>query len=128
MACNGCSKIKQYDPEKSGLQYSLAYGVTTVEGRSGKVYPIASNLITKPHTPRGGWSVVLWIHGQRTVINGLSARDVFYNTKKLLELNSFEYTDLEIWFNLNIQWLENAVNKYQNVVLESLLNLAQPKY
>ena len=128
MACGTCSKIKQYDPDKSGLQYSLAYGVTVVEGKTGKQYPINSCLIDKPHMPRGGWSIVLWIHGQRTVVNGSTYRTVFLKTKELLELNNFSYTDLDIWLNLNIQWLENAINKYQSVVLESLLKLAQPNY
>jgi hypothetical protein len=128
MSCGSCNKVEPYEPDKSGLQYLLVYGTTALEGRSGKSYPIKGSLITRPHTPRGGWSVHFYIFGQRTVVDGRNPREVFLKSKELLELNSFQYTDLEIWFNLNIQWLEKAVNKYQDIRLEEILSKAQPNY
>lgn len=128
MACSTCKHVEIVEPEKSGLQYSLAYGVTTVEGLLGKVYSLKTPLIPKPHTPRGGWGVSLYVYGHANPITGSSASVVFAKCSEFLTLNGFAHTDLDLWFNLNIQWVSAAISKYQQVPLESLLSLGTPNY
>jgi hypothetical protein len=115
-------------PEISGLQYSLREGVTKVEGRYGKLYPINSPLIPAPHTPRGGWGVVFYMHGQGTRVNGATAQLVFQRAYDFFVLNNTVVIPIDLWFNLNIQWVEQAIEKYQNVSLESLLELGSKNF
>ena len=128
MACPTCKKVKISEPTRSGLQYSLVSGVTSVEGRNGKKYPIGKSLFPPPHTPRGGWRVTLHLHGQATEITGSSASVVFIEAKNFLQLNGVDFTDINLWYNLNIQWLERAVTKYRLVLSESLLALGTANY
>ena len=96
MACSTCKHVEIVEPEKSGLQYSLAYGVTTVEGLLGRTYSLKTPLIPKPHTPRGGWGVKLYVYGHANPITGSSASAVFAKCSEFLTLNGFAYTDLDL--------------------------------
>lgn len=114
------------DENKSGLEYSLLSGSTEVVGRDGVNYPISSCLITEPHKPRGGWSVLIYIHGQGTTVGGSSAKEVYHSAAALLEMNEIVFTSPDLWLNLNIQWLKNAVEKHQVVKLATVLAAAAP--
>lgn len=128
MPCNTCRHVDPIEPHKHGLQYSFAQHVTTVEGKDGRFYKLFEPLIPRPHRPRGGWSAVVVIHGQKSTITGMTAGEVFVNAERLLSLNEVLYTRPQLWLNLNIQWVERAIEKYQKVRLESLLAISIPNY
>lgn len=128
MSCSTCQKVEVFIPENSGLKYSLLPGIVSVEGRSGKRYRIDTPLIPRPHKPRGGWKVKIYTFGHETVVSADNAQGVFSEVKRLLELNGFIQSDINIWYNLNIQWVEKAVEKYQNVMLDSLLTIGTTNY
>ncbi len=118
MSCNSCLKVEPIDPLKHGLQYNVAEGAVS----------LAVPAIPPMRRPRGGWAVEIYIHGQKSTVAGINARDVAYNVGQLLELNEVLYTLPQLWLNLNIQWVERAVEKYQKVSLDELLNIAIPNY
>jgi len=93
-------------------------------GRDGITYKITASVIAMGHKPRGGWGATLRINGQSHAILGETAREVFTKAKRLVELNDLRVSDLNLWFNLNIQWLQRATEKYQMVRLEDLLAAA----
>lgn len=124
MPCDNCNEVKVI-PVTSGLTYSLAPGVTTVLGLRDTPYSISRSLIARPHVPRGSWRVVFWVNGQEHNITATDPGRVFSTVKNLFLLNTIEFTDLNLWFNLNLQWLERAIEKYQNVKYEDLIKLAQ---
>jgi len=128
MSCSTCKKVKVIEPDKSGLQYTLVPNIRSLMGRDGKLYPINASLIPRLRSPIGGWGVELYIHGQHTTINGSRAAEIFLNSKAILDLNEISYTDPNLWFNLNIQWVSRAIDKYQHVKLDQLLEIATPNY
>ena len=88
-------------------------------------YPINKSLIARPHTPRGSWRVTFWVNGQEHNITAADPGRVYATVKNLFDLNAVPYTTLNLWFNLNLQWLERAIEKYQHVTYEDLIKLAQ---
>jgi hypothetical protein len=58
----------------------------------------------------------------------MSPKEVALNVSRLLALNDVLYTMPQLWLNLNIQWVGRAVEKYQDVTLEDLLETAIPNY
>lgn len=128
MACTTCDKVTIIEPGKHGLQYSLAPGQSTVTARGGKTFPIISCMIPRPHQPRGGWRVVIFIHGQKTEITASTYAGVAIDAKALLDLNEIKYTIADLWMNLNIQWIEHAIERYQTVKLQDLLYISTTNY
>lgn len=128
MSCSTCQKLKTLSPEISGLQYTLREGVTKVEGRYGRLYPINSALIPVPHQPRGGWGAFFYLHGQPLRVEGKTASEVFQTAYKFFVLNEAVVAPMDLWYNLNIQWVEKAIEKYQHVSLESLLELGSTNF
>ncbi len=124
MSCSTCKQVKPI-PEISGLTHTLVPGVYTVTDKRGDEFQIKRPLITRPHQPRRGWGVVFWINGQEHKLISSDPVTIFKQSKALFDLNSVPYTDLNLWFNLNLQWLERAIEKYQNVTYHDLLQLAQ---
>jgi hypothetical protein len=126
MACSLCKKVKVESPTvKSGLPFSLASGITTVAGSDGRHYAIQTCLIPPMRQPRNGWSATFYIKGQKHTLHA-RPRDLFVQFKRLFDLNEVTYTDLELWFNLNLQWLEHSVERYQKVRYKDLFKLAIP--
>ncbi len=124
MPCSSCKQVKEI-PATSGLVYSLAPETRFVTDSRDNTYPISRSLITRPHSPKRGWNVVFWINGQAHPIKGGSPAHIFKSTKTLFDLNAVPYTEVALWFNLNLQWLERAIEKYQNVKYSDLIKLAQ---
>lgn len=124
MPCSSCKEVKII-PVESGLTHQLVPGVIAVEDKRGHSYQIARPLITRPHSPKRGWNVVFHINGQEHVITDASPVKIFQKSKALFDLNAIPYTDLNLWFNLNLQWLERAIVKYQNITYTDLIRLAQ---
>lgn len=124
MACSKCKKVEDLSIPEIALQYTTSE--TRVLGRDGEMYLIQRNLVTAGVRPRQGWGVVIEINGQLIQIKGASAADTVDRAKKQLSLNDYRISNLNLWFNLNIQWLSRIESKHQNVKLESLLALANP--
>jgi hypothetical protein len=111
---------------ESGLPSVVLGGALRVTGKDGRRYPIQTNLVAPMHEPHGGWGVDLKIKSQLHHIDGKGPQDVFYQVKRLFDLNAVPHTNLDLWFNLNLQWVFTAVEKYQKVLHRNLLDLAVP--
>lgn len=123
MACNGCDKVKDI-PKTPGLEFRLASSTHTVTSRTGKRLRLDDSLIQRPYKPSGGWSVRFSINDQLVTVTGQSPREVFQQARALFDLNEIPASDLDLWFNLNIQWTRNTFEKHLQVSLSELLQLA----
>jgi hypothetical protein len=123
MPCANCKDVVDLPSPEMELKYHTT--VPHIVGSDGNHYSLTAPLIPIGKKPRGGWHVTLRINGQDAVINGISARDVAVQAKKLWSLNSVAISNLDLWFNLNVLWIRRSVEKYQKVSLQSLLSLAQ---
>lgn len=79
-------------------------------------------LVRRPHKPRGGWGVVIPIKGQQQSIDGMNPNEVFGKARNLIRLNGMRVNENNLWFNLNIQWLQKCLPKYREVPLDELLD------
>lgn len=122
MACSKCKKVEDLSIPEIALQYTTSE--TRVLGRDGTLYPISKSLVTPGVRPRLGWGVVIEINGQLVEIKGASATNVADRVISHLKLNDYRISSLNLWFNLNVQWLSRIESKHQNVKLEALLALA----
>jgi hypothetical protein len=126
MACSACSKIKNISPVESGLPFIVNGNRLYVSGKDGKKYPIQGSLVVTTMEPRGGWFVDFKINGQSHHFSEVSPQATYNEVRRLLDLNEVFYTTLNLWFNLNLQWLSRAVDKYQKVTYASLAELSTP--
>lgn len=94
---------------------------SSVIGKDGMSHRIDQSLVKKPTQPQGGWKVVLTINGEETLVPGADANSVFNEARRLLNLNGVKVSDLDLWANLNIQWLGKSPEKYQKVRLSDLM-------
>jgi len=125
MACPTCKKVKVQAPMESGLPFTVLGGSLRVTGKDGRRYPIQTNLIAPMREPLHGWKVDFKIKGQSHTFDG-NPTDIFRQAKRLFDLNEVKHTSLDLWFNLNLQWLSRSVEKYQKVRYSDLLALAVP--
>lgn len=123
MACSACQKVKMPTME-SDLPYTVLNGVLRVMGKDGRRYLIQTSLIPPMREPKGGWYADFEINGQLHHITKSGPTAVFNEVKRLFNLNNVKYTDLDLWFNLNLQWTKRAVDRYQIVRYSDLLNIA----
>ena len=128
MCCDSCDQIIKDGIFRSGLQYSFASSQRHVDGSDGRVHKLTDRLIPRPYQPRGGWSVDIFIHNQRTSVSSSSPEAVAAAVSALLDLNEITYTMPQLWLNLQIQWLSRAILKYQKVRLEDVLAISTPNY
>jgi hypothetical protein len=127
MSCSNCSEVV-IEPGKHGLQYTLVPGTEGFTASTGEFYVIRRCMIPSPKKPIGGWNVVIYIQGQKISISGRTPVSVFTKVRDLFATNDVEHSEEDIWFNLNIQWVSNAVPKYQIIKLQDLLNKAIVNY
>lgn len=124
MSCNTCDKVKEI-PKTPGLEFRLASSTRTVATKTGKQLRLDDTLIPRPYKPSGGWSVKFNINDQLVTVTGQSAKEVFSQARALFDLNGLQASDIDLWFNLNIQWTRNTFEKYLQVSLADLLQLAE---
>ena len=74
--------------------------------------------------PTGGWYVNILVKDIPHRVSESSAVRVFNRVKKMLHDNGVQARDIDIWFNLNIQWYDRLVDKYALVSKTALLELA----
>lgn len=128
MACKNCPTIEPAEAHRSGLAYRMLDTQPYVIGLRGKRYSIAQPLVFRPHKPRGGWTVEVWMHGMAHTFSAGDPFSVFTKVKAFLIINEQPAPDIEIWLNLNLQWLERAIEKYQHVTRDDLMLLAIPNH
>lgn len=121
MACDTCST-----PAKSAPVAALTYTATssTVVGKDGLRYQIRKSLVPAGRKPSGGWKVALPVNGQTITAEGASAEAVFAEATRILGENKIAVTELDLWLNLNLQWVRRAPEKYQIVRESDLLGVA----
>lgn len=122
MSCTNCDKVVTASPY-AGMHFTVDPQIQRITGRDGKQYVLDGCLVTKTRKPRGGWGVTVVVNNQTLRVQGSSSTEVFNNVKSILELNGFSVSDRNIWLNLNIQWLDNTVDKHQKVTLPMLLEI-----
>lgn len=126
MACSTCNKVKVESRLKaSDLPYVLTGDSPYVTGKDGRRRRLTMVLVPPMREPRGGWKVSFIIKGQTHEINGYP-RDIFNEVKRLFNLNNFRYTTIDLWLNLNLQWTERSVERYQKVTHKNLMAIATP--
>ena len=104
----------------------MTYSATssTVTGKDGKAYALNQPLNGNAVQPSGGWKADIEVHGVPRTVTGRSGVAVFREAKRLLELNGAAFRELDLWLNLNIQWVQRVSDKHQVVTLSSLLSIA----
>lgn len=130
MACQNCPNAKAATPaavepvpQGSGpLSYRAT--ATTVTGLDGVRVSIAQPL-AELREMRGGWGVKLPVRGHYQDIGGDNPHLVFGKAKRVLQTNNVVVSDLDLWFNLNIQWKERGILRKQTITLENLLAVAE---
>lgn len=121
MACDSCNKSAPVTPAAT-MSYSAT--ASSVVGKDGVRYPITRTLVPAGRKPVGGWKVSMVVNGQLIEADGASGEAVHAEAVRLFQLNGLTFSDLDLWLNLNIQWLTRAVEKYQVVRLSDLMTAA----
>jgi hypothetical protein len=121
MACDTCNKSQSAAPAAAMLYSATA---ASVVGRDGVRYQINRTLVPSGRKPSGGWKVSLVVNGQHIEADGPSGEAVHAEAVRLLQLNGLVFSDLDLWLNLNIQWVGRATEKYQVVRLSDLMTAA----
>lgn len=121
MACDSCNKSAPAAPAAAMLYSATA---TSVVGKDGVRRPINQPLIPAGKKPVGGWKASLVVNGQMIEADGPTGEAVHAEATRLLKLNGLVYSDLDLWLNLNLQWVRRAVEKYQIVRESDLLTVA----
>jgi len=122
MSCTTCKKIIDLSAPEMDFDYTTR--TKSILGRDGATYKITSSLVAVGHRPRGGWGVTVRINGQTHTVNADSPREAFTSVQRLAETNALRISVLNLWFNLNLQWLQRSVEKYQTVRFADLLAVA----
>jgi len=94
---------------------------THILTRRGEREPINQPLIKPFGKPRGGWYVVITIAGIPERVNDTSAFRVYHNVRNALKVNNQKVSDVDLWFNLNLQWYARLAPKYMLVSYKDLL-------
>lgn len=92
-------------------------------GRDGRAYPVAGSLLTEK--PSRGWRVKFNLKGHQMSFTGNSPREVHDKVATTLTSNQIEFSELDLWLNLNIQWTGRVADQRKLLVKHSdLLDLA----
>lgn len=123
MACDSCKKVVEFG--RSGLEYSRSSRDLT--DRYGKSIPKTGSIVLKQHMPTGGWGVAFFVNDIQVRFEGGSSEAVFTKVAENFEMNSVPFTITDLWFNLNLQWLDRQPRKYRKVGYPEFLALADPE-
>ena len=106
--------------------YPLNYRTTTTSilTRRGKRETLLQPLISPFGKPNGGWYVNILVKDIPHGVTGKTAAKVFTAVKKMLQANDVQASDLDIWYNLNVQWFDRTHAKYLLISKTALLSVA----
>lgn len=124
MACPSCQKPKMSTPStETGLPYAAKVG--TILDRQNRPISIGKLLLDQASPPHGMWRASIPVKGHFENVNGGDPYATFRQAKELMALNGVDVSDLDLWLNLNIQWLERSKKPQRHAVtLEALLTAA----
>ena len=122
MACPNCPQVPLEGtppPEMPvpAMRETLVHNVVGVDSR---IYSLNQPLVPAGHFPRGRCSAVLVIAGIPRLIDKPSCVEVFNEAMRLYQLNELEFWFINIWLNLNLQWIPRVAAKYRIVTVEQL--------
>jgi hypothetical protein len=121
MACDTCNKSVAATPAAAMLYSATA---SSVVGRDGVRYSISRPLVPAGRKPVGGWKISMLVNGQFIQADGVTGEAVHEEVVRLLQLNNLTFSSLDLWLNLNIQWITRATEKYQVVRLSDIMTAA----
>lgn len=99
---------------------------TVVTGVDGKPYALNQPLVPPGHYPRGRWDAEIVVKGiPRTIIKP-TAIETFNEAMRLMQLNAEPFWFVNLWLNLNLQWIPRVPVKYQIVTVEQLEQISHP--
>ena len=141
MACKTCKRLQamamdsaSYAPRAQapigeldvtdGLPYGLVPGTQYIGTSKMRRITVTSCAVPTMRTPRGGWGINILIKGQSHPIAGLKPRDVYTDVAELLTVNEIPFIDVDLWLNLNLEWVSRAVMRYQKITTEDLMKVA----
>lgn len=121
MACGSCKNVESNLPEVA-LRYSAPerYFVD----RLGDRHDIRKPLLRSDRSPSGGWKVSVTVNEQVLRVTGRTPKNVVQAVIALFKSNQQSVNLLDLWLNLNIQWLERTPEKYRLVPLEDLVQFS----
>lgn len=99
---------------------------TVVNGNDGKQYALNQPLVPAAHFPRTQCSAELTIKGIPRRIDKPTCIEVFNEAMRLMELNGEPYWFVNLWLNLNLQWVTRVAPKYQLITVAQLEAISRP--
>ncbi len=120
--CANCSSSEPQETPPGALSYTASSAQVT--GRDGVKRSVNQPLVENANLGRGGWTALITVNGHVKTVTGESGYHVFKAASDLLKVNGISFKDLDLWFNLNIQWVSRAVTRRQVVRLEDLMEIA----
>lgn len=119
MGCTRCKKVAADYPEETFLEYRTV--THSVEGKRGNFLSVTSPLILSPHQPKSGWGVKIVVNTQIHEVKGATAKGTVLEVQRLLAVNHVEISTLDVWYNLNVQWLKRSQDRHCLIDLETFL-------
>ena len=129
MPCGTCN-----DTSSSPVSFDAVEGLfverttlsTAVVGVNGKPYALNQPLVPASHFPRGKWGAFIRVAGIVRKIEAPSAIQVFNEAMRLLQLNNDPFWFVDVWLNLNLQWVPRVPLKHQLVTVQQLEAISSP--
>lgn len=129
MACQLCPKVpivpEIIDPAADEHVYRETL-LTTVVGVDGKPYALNQPLVPPGHFPRGMCKAYVKVKGMNRLIDKPSCVEVFNEAMDLYRINDEPFWFVNLWLNLNLQWIPRVAPKYQLVTVAQLEEISHP--
>jgi hypothetical protein len=128
MACTTCNPVPLAEPPPApaGPFVERTTTVTSVVGVNGQAYALNQPLIPPGHFPRNNCSAVVRIKGIDRTIDKPTCIEVFNEAMRIYQLNNEEFWFVNLWLNLNLQWIPRVSFKYQLVTVAQLEAISTP--
>lgn len=97
-----------------------------VVGANNRSYPLNQPLVPLSHYPRGQWAANVKVAGIVRQLNFPTAVQVFNEAMRLHQLNKEDFWFVNVWLNLNLQWIPRLASKYRIVTVEQLEAISKP--
>lgn len=98
----------------------------TVIGNREKEYALDQPLVPPGHFPRGMCSAYVKIKGMNRLINRPSCLEVFNEAMDLFIINEEPFWFVNLWLNLNLQWIPRVAQEHQIVTVAQLEEISHP--
>lgn len=72
-----------------------------------------------------GWAVNIRVKGMTRRVQGDTAAKVFSSAKEMYQINGEPVRDLDLWVNLNVQWISALPEQHRPVELHEMLSATQ---